>query len=360
MSGKMVSLWSVLLLLCPLSTVPAQTATPRPKARQVPVGKKPKPTPAKTPGAKQPKVTPTPTPGVPTAGNYPFTLQVDEVERRYILHVPSRYDGKTPVPLLIALHGEGTSPRTAMSETAWTTKADLMSFLVVFPEALAPDPRRPADFFGNSPKWNDGSTGLPPALRDVDDVGFISDLLDEMIAQYSIDDSRIFVSGLSNGGSMALRLGVELSDRIAAVGAVAGYLLWPKNPTLDFPVSMIYFVGTEDPLVPLNGGQVRMPGGRFEKRPPATEAAETWANMLGCRRDPVAAQVKEGVRSLTYGPGMDGTEVAFYTVEGLGHTWPGGKRFLPERIVGKTSNRIKATDVIWNFFRTHAKKRVPT
>ena len=359
MNGKAASLLSVLLLLCSLSVVLGQTPTPRPKARQVPVRKTPKPTPAKTPRPGQPKVTPTPTPGIPTTGNYTFALQVDELERRYIVHVPPRYDGKTPVPLVIVLHGGGTSPRTAMSETGWMTKADLAAFLVVFPEAMTPDPKRPSDFFGNPAKWNDGSTSLPPALRDVDDVGFISALLDEMITQYSIDETRVFVSGFSNGGSMALRLGVELSDRIAAVAAVAGYLFRPKNPKLEFPVSMIYFVGTDDPLVPLNGGEVRMPGGRFEKRPPAADAAEQWANVLGCRRQPLASQVKEGVQLLTYGPGMDGTEVAFYTIEGLGHTWPGGKRFLPERIVGKTSNRIKATDVIWNFFRTHAKKRVP-
>jgi len=75
--------------------------------------------------------------------------------------------------------------------------------------------------------------------------------------------------------------------------------------------------------------------------------------MLDCPPKPRVVYDKHGVKGLVYGPGRGNAEAVFYTIEEHGHTWPGGKNLLPERLVGKSSNVFKATDVIWEFFRRH-------
>jgi len=292
---------------------------------------------------------------VRTAGNYSLTVKVEERTRRYIAHAPPSYDGKKSLPVVIMLHGGGGTAKNTMVETGWTAKADRVDFLAVFPEGTPPDPSRPARFPGNPQTWNDGSGRFYSGEEKVDDVGFVNELIDDLIARFNVDRRRVYVTGFSNGASMAFRLGVELGNRIAAIAPVSGYM-WLKRPKLDHPVPLLYIIGSGDPLVPLDGGRVKLPWGKVEQRPPARESVETWVEMLDCPRRGKSVGDREGVKIKTYGPGKSGSEVVFYVVEDMGHSWPGGKRLLPERIVGKTSNRIRANDVIWEFFMKHPKK----
>jgi len=352
---RKLAVWISLMFL--VGTLAARAGIP-PK----PTPRKGQPAPRKGLPTPRPK-TPTPTPSTgfaptppkpPSPGNHLYAVRVDELDRRYVVHVPARYDGIAPTPLVIILHGEGSTATNCMRETGWAIKSDLAGFLAAFPEAMTPDPTKPARYFGNPQTWNDGSGRFTRGLEEVDDIGFIEAMLDDMRDQYNVDKRRVYVTGFSNGASMAFQLGVELSDRIAAIAPVAGYL-WLKNPKLENPVSVLYIVGTADPLVPLKGGEVRLPGGRVETRPPVTGSPAGWAKALGCPLEPKPLRTKEGVSAVVYGPGREGSEVVFYTVEGLGHTWPGGKRLLPERIAGPTTDKLRANDVIWEFFHKHVK-----
>ena len=310
---------------------------------------------------------PSPPPKLPppqritTPGNHTIVLKADdhpklgERDRRYIVHVPVTYDGKRLMPVVIMLHGGGGTARNAMVETGWSTKAERAGFLAVFPEGTAPDASKPARFFGNPQTWNDGSGRFYSGENKIDDGAFMSLLMDDLMARLTVDDRRIYVTGFSNGASMAFRLGVELGDRIAAIAPVSG-LLQLKNPKPDRPLSLLYIIGAEDPLVPLEGGRVRMPWGGVETRPPARDSVLKWVEMLQCPQKPKPLPTNDGVKAWKYGPGRNASEVVFYVIDGMGHTWPGGKRLLPERIVGKTSDKIKANDVIWEFFRQHPKK----
>jgi len=154
---------------------------------------------------------------------------------------------------------------------------------------------------------------------------------------------------------IVFRLAAELSRRIAAVAPVSGHF-WLNDSKLDYPVSLIFFAGTEDPLNPLLGGEVRSPWGIVEKKPPVSESVLKWVKLLGCPAEPKVLYDKDGVKAVVYAPGRGGSEVVSYTIEGMGHTWPGGKSLLPERLVGKMTHKIKATDVIWEFFQNHPKK----
>ena len=174
-----------------------------------------------------------------------------------------------------------------------------------------------------------------------------------LLAKFAIDEGRIFVTGFSNGASMSFRTGAELSNRITAIAPVAG-ASWLEPLTLERPVPMLYITGTADPLNLIEGGVPRLATGGSDKvrakpKPPVRDSILKWTTALGCPATPRATSDANGIRTEFYGPGRDGAEVVYITVEGLGHTWAGGKSLLPEFMVGKQSAKIKATDVIWEF-----------
>ncbi len=291
--------------------------------------------------------------GIP--GEHAWALRVGQLERRYVVHVPRGYDGKAAIPAVIMLHGGGGTARAAMRETGWAGKADEAGFLAVFPEATGPNPRAPGNFVGNPQTWNDGSGRFHSGSTNVDDVGFINALIDGLPSRFAVDGRRIFVAGFSNGASMAYRVGAELSGRIAAIAPISGHL-WLKDLQPLRPVPLISIAGTADPLNPLDGGEVRVPGGGVEHRPPLRDSVLRWAKLNGCQPEPAVIRDTDGVRWIAYSPCLRGSEVEFYTVEGLGHTWPGGQSLLPATMVGRTSGKLRANDVIWRFFERHPQR----
>ena len=181
------------------------------------------------------------------------------------------------------------------------------------------------------------------------DVSFISDLINEIEAAYNIDERRIYANGLSNGGGMSYLLACALPERIAAIGSVAGAYLLPQetcNP--ERPVPVIAFHGTADEIVPYGGG----PSEAFDITfPVVPEWVESWAAHNRCEeRMEIPATGK--VSGIRYTECRQNADVVFYTIEGGGHSWPGGEP-LPELIVGPTTDDIKATETMWRFFEEH-------
>ena len=262
-----------------------------------------------------------------------------------------------PVPAVIMFHGGGGTARGAMRETGWARKADAEGFLAVFPEATPPDPTQPARFGSNGQIWNDGSGRFHAGAENTPDVAFVDAVVNDIIARYNADPRRLYATGFSNGASMAFRVGVELSARIAAIAPVAG-ALWIRDPKPDRPVPLYYITGDADPLNPIDGGVPRFATGRAsadmasQAKPPVRDRVAAWARMLGCREEPAPLPASPGVTTRVYGGGRDGTEVRWTVVADHGHIWPGGRNLLPEAMVGKPSDRFNATDAIWEFFRT--------
>jgi polyhydroxybutyrate depolymerase len=291
------------------------------------------------------------------------TLSVGTLQRRALVHLPRTWDGKSALPVVVMLHGAGGTPENAIKETGWVAKSDAGGFLVVFPEATRPDSARPAQLGRNTPTWNDGSGRFHAAERKIDDVGFVAALLDQLEATYPVDKKRVFVTGFSNGASMTFRVGRELSARIAAIAPVSGADWSEKTAILEKPLSLLYLTGTDDPLNPLSGGKPKMASGREFKdapeqvKPPVATQIQRWAALLGCKSDPLPrAGTPEGVVTVTYPGGREGTEVVFTTIEGQGHVWPGETSPLPEFIVGKATRKLHATAAIWEFFKTHPRR----
>ena len=296
-------------------------------------------------------------PTIMRPGDHTLELTHHGLKRHYVVHVPPGYDGKTPVPVVIMFHGGGGKARGAMQETGWSAKADKENFLAVYPEGAPRDPARRGSFVANPQSWNDGSarTILAAAQQNIDDVGFVNAMLDDLGTKFRIDPRRLYATGFSNGASMVFRAGRALSARLAAIAPVAGSD-WLDEPRPAPPLSLLYLTGTEDPLNPFEGGEITLGAKSAGKKPPVREFIQKWEKMLGCAPEPKTIHDRDGVKGVAYTACHDHAEVVFYTVAGMGHFWPGGMSHLPERIVGKSSNKVSATDVIWEFFRKHPKK----
>jgi polyhydroxybutyrate depolymerase len=279
------------------------------------------------------------------------TLASGGLERHYRLHVPPHLPRDGTAALILVFHGRGGDGAGMERLTGFSALADRNEFVVAYP-----------DGFGRS--WNDGraSAGSSAQRGDIDDVAFIATLIDTLMAQLRLDPRRIFATGLSNGAAFSHYLAANLAPRIAAVASVAGGLAWPFAhrfaPTA--PVSVLVMHGTADPLVPYNGGAVA--GGHLGREMGAEATARAWEEADGIRADAATGDLPDtdpadGCRTRwrRWSGGRKRTEVWLYTLEGGGHTWPGGPQYLPRRLVGRVCRDFDATFAIWDFFSRHGK-----
>jgi polyhydroxybutyrate depolymerase len=257
-------------------------------------------------------------------------------KRDYLVYVPRSYDRSRPTPLVISMHGAGLWGAAQRETSQWNNLADKQRFIVAYPSGVGGKGVR---------VWR-----AEPGPDLMKDVRFISELIDTLERSYNIDSTRIYANGLSNGGGMAFALSCTLSDRIAAVGMVAAAQTLPWSWCTDpRPVPMIAFHGTADPDVPYKGGSTWISPRPFPSTP---KWAANWARRNRCGAKPVESTVAPDVTRRAYTHCADDADVVLYTIQGGGHTWPGGTP-LPQWFVGVTTRSIDATSLMWSFFNEH-------
>jgi polyhydroxybutyrate depolymerase len=288
-----------------------------------------------------------------------YSITAGGLKRTYLLHIPRTIDPGRSMPLLIALHGGGGTGQNMVKLTmgGFNELSDKNGFVVVYPDGI-------------DRHWNDGrnndQTGYQANHEKIDDVGFISALIDNLIKKMKIDPNRVYVTGMSNGAIMSYRLACELSEKIAAIAPVAGNIPQKLLPSCSpaNPVSVLAINNASDPLVPFNGGDVTGPFGmrKLGKVLSASESVKFWANHDKCSATPVITiepdndpQDGTRIKKVTYIKGENNSEVILYIIEGGGHTWPGGSQYLNEKIIGRTSRDLNADKVIWDFFEKHSR-----
>ncbi len=324
-------------------------------------------------------------------------IDVDNVSRTYVVHLPRGYDQQQHYPVVILLHARNQDADDMARLTHFNQLAEKDGIIAVYPNATrgqwnigvrpeqssSPMQRRGG---GRRGGWGGGGGGWPGGggggypgggggggypgggqsggenpesnrnrPEPADDVAFLNQMLDALALKYSVDTRRIYATGLEDGGFMALRMGCNMADRVAAIAPVAASL--PKT-MICIPsraVSALFINGTDDPIVPDNGGTYKP--GQFHVLS-AEDTAKAWAKFDRCAEKPAQDKIpplqKSGkeTKTYTYSGCQDNAQVVLYSVKGGGNTWPGGEQYMTEKEVGKTSDAINANDALWSFLVT--------
>ncbi|MEK6795899.1 MAG: PHB depolymerase family esterase [Spirochaetota bacterium] len=290
------------------------------------------------------------------AGLEKRTIRVGAMTREYLIYLPSVYNGEKPLAVVIMLHGGGGTGEAARIETGWDKKAEREGFIAVFPEGSRPHPGKPAKFAGNPQGWNDGSGRFYAGENNIDDVSFIGTLIDELVRIFAADINRIYITGFSNGSSLTYRLGIELAEKIAAVAPVASSGLRVNTAPRTKAPPLISIQGLADPRNPPDGGAIAHHdfGLPADPRPPIIDSIRRYAAHAGCGAEAKTIVNTNGVTAIRF-TGGGSQEVVSYTIDDMGHTWPGGRSLLPSSVVGAMTKKMNATDVLWDFFMLHAR-----
>lgn len=283
--------------------------------------------------------TPTAQPDPPTSypvGSSAHELAIDGLDREYRVYVPSSLT-EGPSTLVVMLHGGFGSAEQAERVYGWDAQAEQDGFVVAYPQGV-----------GRS--WNGGDCCGSAASRDLDDVGFVEAVVDEVAATVPIDPQRVFAAGMSNGGILAYRLACE-SDRFAAIGVVAGTLLTECAP--PGPVSVRHIHGALDESIPPDGS----PGGGTQRidGPPLADVLAFWREIDGCGEPVTGTWNEPEVVAVTAGDCADGTEVDYLEISDAGHQWPGAPSSeIRDELGGDPpSQRLDATAELAAFFASH-------
>lgn len=256
------------------------------------------------------------------------------ITRTYRLYIPAIYNPSVAVPLVLNLHGYGSNNTSQEAYGDFRPIADTANFIIAHPNGTL-------DGSGNR-YWNsfNGST--------VDDVGFLSALIDTISAGYTIDKNSVYSTGMSNGGFMSYDLACSLSYRIAAVASVTGSMIPPhKNscsPLHPTPVMQIH--GTADATVPYNGSSSFIH---------IDTLVNYWAKFNNCLLTPAITPVPDintadgcTAERHVFDGGTTGSTVELFKIQGGGHSWPGA----PVNI-NVTNMDFSASIEIWRFFRKY-------
>ncbi len=271
------------------------------------------------------------------------TLNFGGIERSYILHVPSSYDGSKPTPLMLSFHGGGGNAENQKRLTDDNELSDEQGFIVVYPNGTGK--------LNNVLTWNGGNCCGYATRNNVDDVGFVRALVAELQSQYNIDPKRIYATGFSNGGILSYRLACEAADIFAAIAPVSGTLNYDGCKPSE-PVSVIHFHGTDDTHVPYNGGigEDSLAGVPFTS---VAYSVNFWLEADQCATVP-ESETYSDIQHDSYLNCAGGAAVELYTIIGGKHARPGSDG--PAGPNGdEPTQTISASEIIWEFFAAHPK-----
>jgi polyhydroxybutyrate depolymerase len=288
----------------------------------------------------------------PVTEDYPEivngTFEFQGNQRVYSLHIPDSFDGTQAAPLVVFLHGGNGNVQSAQNFTNFNETSEENGFLMLYPQA----------WFESQPNsfvWADGR-GLAPDNLGIDDVGFVNSLVNQLKTEYNINENKIYLCGFSNGSFLTQEIAFQDNSQFAAIGTIGGTMnqdLYDNgNPNKAIP--MIYIFGTDDPLVPYEGGYVSE-NTNFEPVVSVETAVNFWINNNNCQTTLPVVEVantndndNSTVSIFEFTNGDQNSKVKFYRINGGGHTWPGVS--LPNQNLGNVNMDIEANEEIWEFF----------
>jgi polyhydroxybutyrate depolymerase len=280
------------------------------------------------------------------ARDFSGTMPSGGIVRSYQVHVPARKASQA-LPLVLVLHGGGGNGAGMRTLIGMDSSADVAGFIVVYPD-------------GVQKNWSDGRGTTDSEKAGVNDVAFLSSLVQRLSSELNADPKRIYATGISNGGFMSARLACDASSVFAAVAVVAATI--PENvrtnckPSRAVPFMLIH--GTADKIVPESGGTMTKGDGGVIAS--TSQTVNLWRDLNKCSGAAVKTEINPANDGMSitlerYTGCASGSEVAFYQVTDGGHTWPGDSQNVPVIIVGKTSRDLNASETTLAFFKNHPK-----
>ncbi|GAB3954528.1 PHB depolymerase family esterase [Spirosoma harenae] len=273
------------------------------------------------------------------------TLEHGGITRSYLMHLPANYSSQSKaLPLVIALHGGGGSGQQFATQSKWSEKADQEGFIVVYPDGV----QNPGVLRLRT--WNAGACcGQAASTQHIDDVGFIRQLIDNLVKTYPIDAKKVYATGHSNGAMLCYRLACELSEKLTAVAANAGTMQVqsPCNPKRLIPILHVH--STRDNNVPYTGGiGSRSLNGQWNA--PVDSTLLVFAKLAQCKSAKPTVKQEDKYTFSQWDFCNENVVIQYYLTSDGGHSWPGGNKGA-RRIGDPPSEAFVNNDIIWNFFK---------
>lgn len=244
-------------------------------------------------------------------GDYTAVILYQGLPRTYLIHVPASYSGQRDVPLLVDLHGGLNTALIERQTSGQLQESDKRGFIAVWPDGI-----------GGT--WNGYGCCLVPNMVALDDVGFVRAVIGAVKGRAAIDGNRVFVTGISNGGALAQRMGCEAADIVRAVVAIS----FPLNTNQcrpSRPIAITEIAGTADTNIPYDGtnGAPAVPivGNLigFQAVQGARESLAAWKLINQCSDDLYREQLPEDSRLEEYRSCAGGVRVGLVTLVNVGH-----------------------------------------
>jgi polyhydroxybutyrate depolymerase len=272
-------------------------------------------------------------------------------KRSYLLVAPPRADPGVVLPLVIALHGAGQDAGSFAEETSFAAAAAARHMVVAFPNGSGTEEGKLS--------WNAHFCCGIGAAEQIDDVGFIGALIDDIARHRAIDRMRVYATGMSNGGMLTYQLAAAHPQWFAAIAPVSAaiggtsrngerFVIAPP----DRPVPVMIIHGMRDPYVLHDGGSSAMLSYPKRSNMAVADAVSLWSTADGCTTEPVSSEpLRDRLRRLDYGNCRDGSTVVLWEIEDGEHNWPQDVRF-PASDGGTRS----AAEEILAFFAQHSRE----
>lgn len=302
----------------------------------------------------------------------------DWEDRDYDLIVPEQ--GEAPYPVIVVLHGGGGSKNGSLRTTCPGGDVDDPACLDKVATAagyalIVPDGTKAN--VGNLRTWNAGGgvdnyrcTSGKACEDNVDDVQYLKDLLDEVDRAVDIDESRVYFTGISNGGAMSYRFACAAADRVAAIAPMGGgnQAIVAPGCAPSVPVSALHTHGVEDPCWRYEGGAPDCSTGQdglehvsIDTTIYGDDEFAGWLELTGCTGEPVIEPIEDreddgqSAERYTWSACDGGAEVQLIAIEGGGHAWPQGWAYLGERTIGKVPQDFSLNELMIAFFDAHSR-----
>jgi len=309
------------------------------------------------------------------AADETITLMSQNMERTALVYVPEKATGQDTrmFPLVLAFHGSTWNGSLMRDITGFNDLAEREGFIVAYPNGTGP---------GDVLSWNAEQCCSFAMAEGVDDIEFVETLIDELVQRYPVDPSRVYACGFSNGAMLVHKLGLALPARFAAIASVGGAMYGDPEP-IDVPLPVLIIHGTEDSVVPYDGGWGTLAelSGKTEPGKSVQFAVDFWARSNGCQSFD-RKEINRNVVVRHYGDCAGETEVFFYSLIGEEHVWPVLTRHVPDALAGNPDtdllsliaspgagseggqpavswdlfeSGLDASRVMWDFFRQHVR-----